>query len=133
VGRIFLLVIVALVAGLAIPSTRPRILEKAAPMLYPLHKWQTTGEMEQISREISSYERTYFKLPTSRNTFNKWLHRNFVDETARDTWGNAYTLRVWPDSFALYSAGPDLERDTEDDIRFLKLRAGAVRELTQGR
>lgn len=130
-GRIILLAILALVASLAIPATRPVVLEQAAPLLYPLHKWQTTGEMEEISRDIASYERTYYKLPVARASFPKWLERNFVPETAQDTWGTGYELRVWPDSFAILSAGPDRTIETEDDLRHLTLRLTARAERSR--
>lgn len=127
-GKLVLLAIVALAAGMAIPQTRPHILERAAPLLYPVHKWQTESEMEQIAREISSFERTYYKLPVGRATFDEWLQRGFQDESQQDTWGTRYQMRVWPDSFAILSAGPDLEIETPDDLRFLTLRLTARAE-----
>ncbi len=132
-GKIILLAILAIAAGFAVPATRPMFLEKASPLLYPLHSWQTTGEMEEIAREIASFERTYYKMPVARASFTRWLERNFVDETAFDTWGTGYELEVWPDSFAVLSAGPDREIETEDDLRHLTLRLTARAERSQGR
>jgi len=133
VGKIILLAILAIAVGLAVPTTRPMIVQKASPLLYPLHKWQTTGEMETIAREIAAYEATYYKLPVARASFTKWLERNFVEATARDTWGTGYVLKVWPDSFAVSSAGADKTIDTLDDLRHLTLRLTARAERSQGR
>ena len=127
-GRLVLFAILALIAGLAIPKTRPHIVERATPLLYPVHKWQTESEMEQIGREIASYERTYYKLPVGRHNFDRWLSNEFQEESAKDTWGTRYEMRVWPDSFAILSAGPDLEIETDDDLRHLTLRLTARAE-----
>ncbi len=132
-GKIILLAILAIAVGFAVPTTRPMLLEKVSPVLYPLHSWQTMGEMEEIAREIGSFERTYYKLPVQRASFTRWLERNFVEETAFDTWGTGYVLDVWPDSFAVKSAGPDKEIGTEDDLRHLTLRLTARAERSQGR
>jgi len=125
VGKIFLLAVVALIAGLAIPTTRPRILEHVQPVLYPIHKWQNTSEMDQIARELAAFERTYYRLPTDQAGFNKWMDGQFAVESSVDTWGTPYELRIWPDSFAILSGGPDVTIDTMDDLRFVQLRLAA--------
>jgi len=127
-GKLVLFAMVALCAGLAIPATRPRILERAEPLLYPVHKWQSENEMEQIAREISSYERTYYKLPVGQGSFFKYMQTEYQEDSRNDTWGTPYEMRVWADSFAILSAGPDQAIETEDDLRFLTLRLTARAE-----
>jgi len=125
VGKIFLLALLALIAGLAIPTTRPRILEQVEPVLYPIHKWRNTSEMDQIARELAAFERTYYRLPTTRAGFGKWMEGQFATESSVDSWGTPYELRVWPDSFAIVSGGLDATIDSPDDIRFVQLRLAA--------
>ena len=129
-GRIFLLAMLALLAGLAIPSTRPRILEQAEPVLYPIHKWRNTSEMDQIARELVAFERTYYRLPTDMRGFADWMDGQFAPESQVDTWKTPYELRIWPDSFAIVSGGPDRTVDTPDDLRFTQLRLAARADAT---
>ena len=124
-GKIFLIALVALLAGLAIPTTRPTIMEQIDPILYPIHKWQNTSEMDQIARELFAFERTYYRLPTTQNGFATWMDGQFAPESQTDTWGTAYQLRIWPDSLSIVSGGPDRTIDTPDDLRFTQLRLAA--------
>ncbi len=124
-GKIFLLALVALIAGLAIPTTRPRIIKQVEPILYPIHQWRNTSEMDQIARELAAFERTYYRLPTDRAGFAKWIDGQFATESSTDSWGTPYELRVWPDSFAIVSGGLDGAVDTPDDLRFVQLRLAA--------
>ena len=129
-GKIFLIAVVALLAGLAIPATRPKILEQIDPVLYPIHKWQNESEMDQIARELLAFERTYYRLPTDRNGFPGWMEGQFAPESQADTWGTPYELRVWTDSLSIVSGGPDRTIDTPDDLRFTQLRLAARADAT---
>ena len=40
-----------------------------------------------------------------------------MDELKRDAWGSTYQLKVWADSVAILSYGPDRTRQTEDDFQ----------------
>ncbi len=124
-GKIFLIAILALVAGLAIPTTRPMIMERAEPILYPIHKWQNTSEMEQIARELAAFERTYYRLPTDQAGFDEWMAGQFAEESRTDSWGTPYDLRVGPDSFTIVSAGADRTLATPDDLEYTELKLAA--------
>lgn len=117
-ARIVLAALVLLAASLAIPQTRPKVIEHSEPLLYPVFMWQVKSEMERIGTEVTSFENQYYKLPTSPAKFNGWLSTRFREEKARtDSWGTEYRFKIWPDSFAIISAGPDREHVTEDDIQ----------------
>ncbi len=127
-GKIFLFAILALIAGLAIPTTRPLIMERAEPLLYPIHKWQNTSEMEQIARELAAFERTYYRLPTDQAGFSGWMDGQFAEESRTDSWGTPYALRVGPDSFTIVSGGPDRTVGTPDDLSYTELKLAARAE-----
>ncbi|HIC54664.1 MAG TPA: hypothetical protein EYO97_12595 [Gemmatimonadetes bacterium] len=56
------------------------------------------------------------KLPDRRD-WSGWLDWRYpVDDYKMDPWGSRYPLRVWADSVAIISLGPDRTRSTEDDF-----------------
>lgn len=116
-GKVVLTALILLGLSLAIPQTRPTVIEHSEPVLYPVYMWQVKSEMERIGLEVTSFENQYYKLPTSASKFPGWLASRFKEEKARtDSWGTEYRFKIWPDSFGIISAGPDREHATEDDI-----------------
>jgi hypothetical protein len=60
------------------------------------------------------------KLPDRRD-WSGWLDwrypvDDYKDDYKMDPWGSRYPLRVWADSVAIISLGPDRTRSTEDDF-----------------
>ena len=56
------------------------------------------------------------------NQFDGFLRRNFDSpyrDVALDYWGELYEAQREGEGFLLWSSGPDLENDTEDDIELL--------------
>ena len=122
-AKVVLAALILIALSLAIPQTRPKVIEHSEPVLYPVFMWQVKSEMERIGGEVTSFENQYYKLPTSPAKFNGWLATRFTEEKARtDSWGTEYRFKIWPDSFAIISAGPDRVHVTEDDIQYAKLR-----------
>lgn len=115
-GKIFLLTAILLGAGLYFPSTRPTVMDVLAPVINPALIWQTRGEMAQITRELQMINRQGQSLPAPGQDFSEWMVRNFQGGSSRDSWGNEYSLIIWPDSIAIVSRGPDLEIATPDDV-----------------
>lgn len=117
-AKVVLVALVLFALSLAIPQTRPTVIEHSEPVLYPVFMWQVNSEMERIGSEVTSFENQYYKLPTSSSKFPGWLASRFKEEKARtDSWGTEYRFKIWPDSFAIISAGPDREHATDDDIQ----------------
>ncbi len=115
-GKLFLIFILLLGAGLYFPQTRPRILEALGPVLNPALTWQSRGEMDQITRRLQIINREGQPLPDQGLEFSEWMVRNFQGGSSRDAWGNEYTIVHWADSVGIVSRGPDLEVGTFDDI-----------------
>jgi hypothetical protein len=115
-GKLILFLLLALGAGLYFPQTRPVLIDTFEPILNPILTWQTRGEMAQITRELQMINREGQALPEPGEEFQAWMGRNFQGGDRLDSWGNQYSLVLWPDSVGIKSNGPDLELNTSDDI-----------------
>lgn len=127
-GRILLLLIVALGLGLAFPSSREVIVERARPLMNPALTWMTVQQLNQIVVDLQFEEETRGRLPLGRGEFDQWMDRRYPQAGSReDSWGTRYRLELVPEGFAVMSAGPDGGFGTEDDIRRTGSRARAPR------
>lgn len=119
-----LLVLAALLgAALYFPSTRPVVLETAAPILDPALRWSTRGEMNQLARDLEQRERTSRTLPDPRTQWAEWLELEYQGgDATTDAWGTPYAYFLYPDSFSILSHGPDEQRGTDDDLRVSRQR-----------
>jgi len=115
-AKLILLLLVLLGASLYFPQTRPVVVETLAPVLNPIFRWQTRGEMDRIGRELDTIYRQGNDLPPPGASFRNWMSKNFFGGAKTDAWGTDYSLTVWRDSIGLVSNGPDLEIGTADDI-----------------
>jgi hypothetical protein len=115
-GKLILLLILAFGVSLYLPQTRPMVLDTLAPVLNPVLEWQTTGELNRISRDLAGMNRRGEKLPAPGEQFLNWMERNYQEGGRTDSWDNPYTLRIWADSLGVLSRGPDLELGTADDL-----------------
>lgn len=115
-GKLFVVLLLALGAALYFPSTRPVVLDTLAPVLNPVLTWQTRSEMSQIARELQMINREGQALPQPGEEFMAWMGRHYQGGSSEDGWGNPYTLLIWPDSVGILSRGPDLEINTPDDV-----------------
>jgi hypothetical protein len=115
-GKLFLILVLVLGAALYFPQTRPVLMDLLNPLLNPVFVWQTKSEMDKVVRELGTMDREGRRLPQPGEEFQRWMERNFQGGRVVDSWGRPYTLRVWLDSLAVVSSGPDIELGTADDI-----------------
>jgi len=127
VGKIILVLLLALAAALYFEAPRARILEKAKPLLDPYFVMATKSEMEKIAQDLQIYERENFGRLPDRRQFLEWLDRNYAGGAGVDSWGSAYEYTLGRDSFYLRSPGPDKLRTTDDDIVESRPRTGNSR------
>jgi hypothetical protein len=120
-GKLFLLVILGLVAALYFPESRAVLFEKGAPVLRPMFEWNAQSEMEKIAAGLQTMENVERRLP-ERREWVKWLEENFTTDAATDAWGSVYGYELKEDSFAIVSNGPDRTLKTADDIRDVRIR-----------
>ncbi len=125
--RLFLLIILGLVATYYFPDSRTMLVEAAQPLWVPVVKWDVEEEMKQVGRDVVSFETNTGRLPARREWLG-WLdYRYPSDQLATDAWGNTYQLLVWDDSVGIQSFGPDRTLGTDDDFVVSTPREGRRR------
>ncbi|MEE2900226.1 MAG: hypothetical protein VX815_17335 [Gemmatimonadota bacterium] len=116
-ARLVLMVVLGLVAAFYFPNSRAVMMDIAEPVIVPVARWSTSAEMRQVGENVLEHERLTGKLP-DRRTWLGWLdYRYSSDDMRQDPWGSMYQLRVWADSVAVVSWGPDATSSTEDDFQ----------------
>jgi hypothetical protein len=92
------------------------------PLWFPVVKWNTQEEMKQVGRDVINHELNTGRLPNRRDWLG-WLDYRYTgDELKQDHWGSTYELKVWSDSVAIVSYGPDRTKTTEDDFQVVTPR-----------
>lgn len=115
--KLILLIILWFVVTYYFPDSRTWLVDVSRPLWVPVVKWNTKEEMKQVARDVVNQEASTGKLPDRRNWLD-WLdYRYSMDELKKDAWGSTYQLKVWADSIAVWSYGPDRTRNTEDDFQ----------------
>ncbi len=127
------LVPLLLAAGLlsAVPSLRARTLSHLRPavgrayavarplidrVLNPLFRWSTRNEEEQYLLILRNRANLGEPLPRP-SEFRAFAARSAISaRDGNDRWGSPYYLVLTRDSIRVGSAGPDLERGTDDDV-----------------
>ena len=111
------MVVLGLVTAFYFPDSRAAMMDIAEPVLGPVVRWSTSAEMRQVGENVLEHERLTGKLP-DRRTWVGWLdYRYSSDDMRQDPWGSMYQLRMWADSVAVVSWGPDATSSTEDDFQ----------------
>jgi hypothetical protein len=128
VGKLFLLALVVLGAGLYFPETRARLIDRLDPIiqpaLAPIRAGSTREELRQIAQDLQGHERLYDRLPANAELFRQWLYNQYVaPSNYQDSWGSEFGFAIFPDSFSVVSAGPDRSFNTGDDLRVTRPRA----------
>lgn len=127
-GRILILLVVALGLALYIPESREMIAERTRPLANPAYRWMTHQQMNQIVEDLELHVGTGRQLPLARGEFDTWLNQRYRQARSRsDSWGTRYQLRVRGNNFEVISAGPDGQFGTDDDL----VRTGTVGPSTR--
>lgn len=114
--KLVLLVVLWFVVTYYFPDSRHLVKEWTRPLWVPMVKWNAEQEMNQVARDVVNEEIRTGKLPDQRRWL-QWLdYRYSMDEMKQDPWGSTYQLKVWADSVAIMSYGPDRERNSDDDF-----------------
>ncbi len=116
-GKLFLVLLALLGAGLYFPESREVIVERTRPILNPGYRWMTVQQMERILLDLGNHEGSRGELPRGPGEFDAWLNARYPQESSRqDAWGTRYRMEVSGAAVRVISAGPDGEFDTEDDL-----------------
>jgi hypothetical protein len=116
VGRLILMIVLGVVAAYYFPDSRQAIENAAVPIMAPLIRWDTKAKMAVLAGNVLDHERLTGELP-DRRSWSGWLDWRYSGEDMRQgPWTSLYQLRVWADSVAIVSSGPDRTSSTEDDF-----------------
>ena len=115
--KLFLLVILWIAVTYYFPDSRTWIGELTRPLWVPAVKWNAKEEMKQVGRDVLAHEASTGKLPDRRSWLDWLEYRYPMEELTLDAWGTKYQLKIWADSVAIWSYGPDRTRATEDDFQ----------------
>ena len=83
----------------------------------PFMEWKARDEARALVKLLQDQEAIGSPLPRPRQFQDFLARRWIVDRGGLDPWGVPYYLRYTDREIQVGSAGPDLEPDTEDDIR----------------
>ncbi len=119
--KLILLIALGFVVSYYFPDSRQWLKQWTQPIWIPFVKWDTKEQMAQVARGVVRSERLTGELPDRRNWRN-WLDYNYSTELKQDPWGSVYQLKVFADSIAIWSYGPDRIPNTEDDFQVSQLR-----------
>jgi hypothetical protein len=112
-GKLILLIILALGIAMAVPSTRATLMEKAAPVMNGFKAKLVPGRLKVMADQLAIRVNRGEGFPSS---WEGWLQRDFTGEP-QDPWGNVYYLQTSRAGFTVGSMGPDGVQGTEDDIK----------------
>ena len=90
-GRIILILVVVLGAAMAIPSTRAKIEDAAAPLMNSVKAKLVPKRLEVMADQLDVRLQRGQGLPDS---WDGWLRRDFSG-VPEDPWGNQIEFKVW--------------------------------------
>lgn len=111
-GKLILVIFVALGLGMAIPSTRAMMEAKAAPVMNRMKAKLVPGRLQAMADQLEVRVSRGEGYP---NNWPGWLERDY-SSSAQDPWGNLYFLVIGRSDFTVGSMGPDGLQGTPDDI-----------------
>lgn len=114
-GRIFWILVLALVAVLTVPPLRERARPQIEFALNPLYRWEAKNRVNEIYRVLERERAQGGAIPLPQN-FNTFLVERDGAGAAVDPWNVPFFLVATRRSYHVGSAGPDRQRGTADDI-----------------
>lgn len=111
-GKIILILVVVFGAAMAIPSTRAKLEDAAAPAMNAFRARIVPGRLETMADQLEVRLERGEGFPGS---WEGWLRRDY-SSVPEDPWGNLYYLESGRRGFTVGSSGADGVRGNEDDI-----------------
>ncbi|MDH3205602.1 MAG: hypothetical protein OEO79_03280 [Gemmatimonadota bacterium] len=113
IKKLFLVALAAFAVGMAVPSTRATIQERAVtPVLDDIGKRLTPRRLEAMANQLDVRLGRGEGFPGS---FEGWLRRDYSGPEL-DPWENMWVLTVGRRDYTVSSMGPDGLLATDDDI-----------------
>ena len=112
-GKIILLLILALGIGMAVPSTRAKMVDLAAPVMNKFKAKLVPGRLEVMADQLEIRVNRGEGYPSN---WEGWLNRDY-SSIPQDPWGALYYLQTSRSGFTVGSVGPDGVQGNADDIK----------------
>lgn len=112
IKKLIFIAIALLGIGMAIPSTRASIVEKARPVLDGFRARVVPGRLDVMADQLEVRVGRGEGFPSN---WPGWLERDYSG-IPEDPWGNRYYLQTNRAGFLVGSMGPDGIQATDDDI-----------------
>ena len=116
---IFVIVVVLAVIMMMAPANRERVMGWVSSISSAGGERSTMRQLEQIAALLASSARASGVYPQA-GSLELWLTQRDWDGT--DSWGSAYYIEVYADSFVVGSRGADKRLRTDDDVRLARSR-----------
>jgi hypothetical protein len=114
-GRIFWILVLALVAVVTIPPLRERARPQIEFVLNPIYRWEAKNRVNEIYRVLERERAQGGSIPRPRE-FNAFLAARDGAAAAMDPWRQPFFLVASRRTYYVGSAGPDRRAGTTDDI-----------------
>lgn len=111
-GKLVLLAFVVLGIMMAVPNTRPILVDQVTPVMDGVKAKLVPRRLEVMADQLSVRVGRGEDFP---NNWEGWLNRDY-SSAPEDPWGNLYYLQTGRRSFTVGSMGPDGQQGTPDDI-----------------
>lgn len=110
--KLITLAFLALAVGMAVPTTRARIVDQVRPVKNEIGKRIVPRRLKVMADQLDVRLGRAEGLP---DNFHGWLRRDYSG-VPEDPWDNVYYLDVGRRDYTVGSMGPDGLQGTEDDI-----------------
>ena len=114
-GRIFWILVLALVAVLTIPPLRERARPQIEYAMNPIYRWEARNRVNEIYRVLERERAQGGGIPRPKD-FNQFLASRDGAAAAVDPWNVPFFLVASRRTYYVGSAGPDRQPGTTDDI-----------------
>ena len=113
IKKLFLLALAVLAVGMAVPSTRATIQERAfTPVMDNIGARLVPGRLNAMADQLDVRLSRGEGLP---DVFDGWLRRDYSGSEF-DPWGNMWFIQLGRRDYSVGTMGPDGEQGTADDI-----------------
>lgn len=112
-GKLIMILIVALAIGMSVPRTRAMIEGEVKPLVDHFKVKITNGRLKAMADELAVRLNRGEGYPAN---WSGWLEMDFSGDPI-DLWGHQYYMTSSPDGFTVGSDGPDGIRGTADDLK----------------
>ena len=114
-GRIFWILVLALIAVLTVPSLRDRARPQIEYVLNPIYRWEAKNRVNEIYRVLERERAQGGGMPRPRD-FTEFLAQRDGEDAAVDPWNVPFYLVASRRTYYVGSSGQDRRRGTADDI-----------------